>query len=167
MMKLLKAIVFAALVGSVAVIGCADEETNGTGGTGGGTGGTGGGTGGTGGGGGAEACTGGLCETADVKLDCEAAVAACNADAELDLTSDQCDALGDGIYCNPGTGGEGGTGGAPSVPGCDVLACETDADLKAACEEFVADCLVYCENTVECGEDECIAIGVAIICNVE
>jgi hypothetical protein len=50
-MKLVKLILFAALVGSVAIVGCGDDETA-TGGTGGGTAGTGGGTAGNGGNGG-------------------------------------------------------------------------------------------------------------------
>ena len=48
------------LTGALAIVGCGDDATNGTGGTGGDTGGTGGGTGGVGGGTGGSGGTGGV-----------------------------------------------------------------------------------------------------------
>ena len=46
------------------------------------------------------------------------------------------------------------------------LACETDEELKAQCEEAVEKCFVYCATDEGCQEDECLALGL-LICNVE
>jgi hypothetical protein len=166
-MRLLKVILFAALVGSVSVIGCGDDETEATGGTGGGTGGTGGGT--------TEACTGGFCDTADVKADCEAAVAVCVADADLGLTEEQCEAASTELYCNldTGTGGAGGNGGmgggggtSGELEGCNESLCATDQNRRDRCEAFVPVCILACEETPNaCGEDECIGYALIFICN--
>jgi len=132
-------------------------------------------SGGTAGSGG-DVCTGGLCETADVKIDCEAAVAACKADVELDLTEAGCDAFATELYCNTDTGtggtggaggGTGGTGGGTGVEGCDVGLCLTDEDRQAQCEEFIPACLIYCDSPEggTCGRDECAAFALVFICN--
>jgi hypothetical protein len=176
-MKLSNLFMIALLAGTLGVFGCTDDPENGTGGSGGnGTAGTGGnGTGGSGGST-ADPCTGGLCETADVKIDCDLARATCKADVELDLTDAECDAMATDLYCNvgaPGTGGAGGdggggAGGASGVNGCDVSLCLTNAERKAACEAFIPACLVFCEDEgslESCGEDECIAFALVFICN--
>ena len=173
-MKLSNLFMIALLAGTLGVFGCSDDPpSNGNGGTGGdgaaGTGGTGGGA--------ADPCTGGLCETADVKIDCEAAITTCIADAELDLTDEQCEAASTELYCNIGTGtggtggtggdGGGGAGGASGVAGCNVELCLTNADRKAACEEFMPWCIEFCEgegSMEACGEDECIGFAAVFIC---
>jgi hypothetical protein len=177
-MKLSKLFVIALLAGTLGVFGCSDDPETGNGGTGGdGNGGT-GGDGAGGSGGSAEPCTGGLCETADVKFDCEATNTRCKADAngDIGLSDAECDAVVTDFYCNigaPGTGGAGGdggggAGGASGVNGCDVGLCLTNAERKAACEDFIPACLSFCEGegSVEsCGEDECIAFALVFICN--
>ena len=161
-MKLSKLFVIALLAGTLGVFGCDDGTTSN------------GGNGGSGGDGAAEPCTGGLCETTDVKIDCDTARAACKADVELDLTEAECDAMATDLYCNvgaPGTGGAGGdggggAGGASGVAGCNVDLCLKNADRKAACEEFMPKCIVFCNDPDEiCGEDECVAFALVFICN--
>ena len=181
-MKLSNLFMIALLAGTLGVFGCDDDPQTGNGGSGGGGTAGSGGTGGSGGSGGtggstADPCTGGLCETADVKIDCDAARATCKADVELALTDAECDAMATEFYCNvgaPGTGGTGGgggaggAGGASGVNGCDVDLCLTNEERKAACEAFIPICLVFCEGegSVEsCGEDECIAFAFVFICN--
>jgi len=176
-MKIGRLFLIAGLLASVAVIGCSDDAT-GTGGTA-GSGGT-AGTGGTAGGGGAgaEPCTGGFCETADIKIDCEAAVTTCIADAELDLTEAQCEAASTELYCNIGTGGAGGAGGnggngggggtSGEVDGCNESLCATDQARRDVCEEFVPACIVLCESedtTLPCNEMDCIGFAIVFICN--
>ncbi len=172
MMKLKTLMMTALLAGALAAIGCSDDPappaaTGGTGGNG---------TGGTGGNGTAEPCTGGLCDTQDVEIDCDAAVATCIADAELDLTDEQCEAAATELYCNLGTGGAGGMGGnggnggmggtSGELSGCDEDLCATDQARRDKCEEFVPECIVACEGTANpCGEDECIGFALLFICN--
>ena len=167
-MKLSRFLVIALLAGTLGVFGCSDDETNG-GGTNGG--------GGSGGGGVTEPCTGGLCETADVKIDCEASNTVCKADAngDIGMTDAECDEAMTELYCvvgTPGTGGAGGdggggAGGASGVEGCDVDLCLDNADRKAACEEFMPWCIAYCDSTEGglCGKDECIGVAFVFICN--
>ena len=170
-MKLSRLFVIALLAGTLGVIGCSDDPpANGNGGSGGtaGSGGTGGSTG--------EPCTGGLCDAQDVKIDCDAALAVCKADAggQIGLTDAECDAQVTEFYCvigDPGTGGTGGTGGAggaSGVNGCDVDLCLSNPDRKAACEEFMPACIEFCEgegSAEACGEDECIGFALVFICN--
>jgi len=155
----------ALLAGTLGVFGCSDDPpSNGNGGTGG----TGGGA--------AEPCTGGLCETADVKIDCDAARAACKVDTTINMTDAECDAAATEFYCvvgDPGTGGAGGdggggAGGASGVAGCDVDLCLKDPGRKAACEAFMPWCIEFCEgegSAESCGSDECIAFALVFICN--
>lgn len=153
-MKLANLFLITALVGVLGAIGCSDD-TEGPGGAG--------GNGGSAGSGGTEPCTGGLCEVADVKIDCEAAIVTCNADAELNLTPAQCDAFATEFYCNTGAGGAGGASG---IPGCNESLCATDAERRALCEEFVPACIEFCEGSAEaCGEDECLGFALVFICN--
>lgn len=77
-MKLRRLFLLATLVGTLAVIGCGDDETTATGGTS-GTG----GTGGTNGGG--DVCNTGSCvDNATLRQACETAVGVCNATPGLD-----------------------------------------------------------------------------------
>ena len=100
------------------------------------------------------------------KANCQAAIAACNSSAEVDLTPAECDALGAGSFCTEGTGGTGGAGGGSGVDGCNESLCAEDAERRALCEEFIPACIVYCEAEGEaCAEDECIAIALVFICN--
>jgi hypothetical protein len=171
-MKLCNLFMIALLAGTLGAFGCSDDPATGTGGSGGsggnGTGGSGGST--------ADPCTGGLCETVDVKIDCDGARADCKIDTTINMTDAECDAAATDLFCNvgaPGTGGAGGdggggAGGASGVNGCDVDLCLADADRKAACEEFIPACLVFCEDEgslESCGEDECIAFALVFICN--
>ena len=179
-MKLSRLFVIAMLVGTVGAFGCSDDDggTGGTAGTGGGAGGT-GGTAGTGGGAGGtggstDACVGPLCDASEPKAACNAMIEECNATAEVDLTPEQCDEVGNAVFCTEGAGGTGGNGGNGGTAGgggtggdlgCDVLACEADTALKEQCEDAVRWCFAYCE-TEECQEDECLALGL-LICNVQ
>ena len=161
------------LAGTLGAFGCSDDPpSNGNGGSGGdgaaGTGGTGGGA--------AEPCTGGLCQTADVKIDCEASNTVCKADAngDIGMTDAECDEAMTELYCvvgTPGTGGAGGdggggAGGASGVEGCDVDLCLDNADRKAACEEFMPWCIAYCDSAEGglCGADECAGFALIFIC---
>jgi hypothetical protein len=166
-MKLSKLFMMALLAGTLGAFGCSDDETNGGGSGGSGTGGSGGST--------ADPCTGGLCDTADVKIDCDAARAACKVDTTINMTDAECDAAATEFYCvvgDPGTGGAGGdggggAGGASGVAGCDVGLCLNNAERKAACEEFMPACILFCEgegSAESCGEDECIAFALVFIC---
>jgi hypothetical protein len=170
-MNLSKLFVIALLAGTLGVIGCSDDENGGTAGTGGtGTGGT--------GGSGTDACTGGLCDSADVKIDCDVARAACKADADIGMTDAECDQAATEFYCNvgdPGTGGTGGDGGGGTggtggtgvsdIPGCNQALCAADAARQAACEEFWPLCIEFCNAEAEtCGEDECAAFALVFIC---
>ena len=162
-MKLSKLFMIALLAGTLGVFGCSDDETNGGGGTGGSSG--------------SEPCTGGLCETIDVKADCEAANIVCKADAngDIGLTDAQCDAAVTDFYCNqgaPGTGGAGGdggggAGGASGVEGCDVDLCLENPERKAACEQFMPWCIEFCDTPEggACGSDECAGFALIFICN--
>jgi len=166
-MKLSKLFMMALLAGTLGVFGCSDDENNG-GGTNGG--------GGSGGSGVTEPCTGGLCETADVKIDCEASNTVCKADAngDIGMTDAECDEAMTELYCvvgNPGTGGAGGdggggAGGASGVDGCDKELCLTEPDRKAACEEFMPWCIAYCDSAEGglCGADECAGFALIFIC---
>jgi len=170
-MKLANLFLITALVGVVAAIGCSDDPpSNGNGGSGGTAG-----SGGTGGNG-ADVCTGGLCETADVRIDCDTARAACKADTTIDMTDAECDAAATEFYCNvgdPGTGGTGGDGGGGTggtgvsdIAGCNESLCATDPARQAACEEFWPLCVAFCNSEGEaCGEDECAGFALVFICN--
>jgi hypothetical protein len=181
-MKLSKLFVIALLAGTLGVLGCGDDET-GDGNTGGdgGTGGN-GATGGSGGSGGsvADHCTGGLCNSdTQVKTNCQELIAACNdfeggtggtGGSQVPPTSEQCNAIGT-AYCTStgaggsgGSGGSGGTGGTPDL-GCNEGKCTVPANAQI-CEDFVLACFVACDESVECGEDECLGIGL-LWCNIE
>jgi hypothetical protein len=178
-MKVSRLLVIGLLAGTLGAFGCSDDETNG---------------GGSGGGGVTEPCTGGLCETADVKIDCEATNTVCKADAngDIGLSDAECDAAVTEFYCNigaPGTGGAGGdggggaggdggggaggdggggAGGASGVEGCNEDLCLTNPERKAACEEFMPWCIEFCEgegSAESCGLDECIGFAALFICN--
>jgi len=172
-------------LGLMPLVGC--SETNGTGG---------GGGGGTGGTGGSDTCVGGLCESADVKIDCEAAVATCIADAEIDLTPEECDAASTEFYCNRGTGGNGGNGGNGGADGGNGGADGGNGGADGgnggnggadggnggngvpgcnvlACEnndtlrDECEDFVTTCVKVLPNRADECVAFGAAVICNIE
>ena len=86
------------------------------------------------------------------------------------IPPESCGTIGFAAFCSGGgggTGGTGGTGGSGGDLGCDVLACETDGELKAKCEAAVQACFSHCatDDPDECQEDECLGIGL-LICNV-
>lgn len=129
-----------ALVGALAMLGCGDD-----------------------GGGGGTVCDVGDCASdTTAAANCEASITACN--TEGTLTSEACDDLGVATYCMP-TGG-GSDAGAGGIPGCNESLCAMDAERRQLCEDFVPECIVFCEGEAEaCGEDECLAIALVFICN--
>jgi hypothetical protein len=165
-MKLSKLFVIALLAGTLGVFGCSDDEPqNGNGGSGGNGN---GGSGGTA----ADACTSGDCadSSSDVQTACGEVKTFCNSDdcctlpgtggtggtMTVDPDSDTCDDVGQ-VACILGAGGAGGTGGTGGDGGggtggtgatCDdftgqeVCSLCTVDNLKPACEDAFADCLV-------------------------
>ena len=182
-MRLTKLFVMAVLVGSVAVIGCSEDENGGTGGTAGsgGTAGT-GGTAGDGGGGGADPCTGGFCDSDETrKQACEASIDCCNtrcadgaggaggAGGEATApTPEECDAFG-AVICtiDTGAGGGGGGGGGGGNPGgcdwnaddvCNVDNCDVDDQAAIdACKDRFGDCLATDLGGNEC--EKCVGVA--------
>ena len=167
-MKLSRLFLIAFLAGTFGLLGC-NDDSNGTGGSGGtaGTGGNGGaaGSGGSGGtagsgGSGGTAGTGGIdfgCECADseVVAECEDLVGACIAS---ETPEEKCVVAGLCIFCfecggaggNGGSGGVGGTGGS-SGPFCNTERCATDEMTAEACRTVVALCIAEKPlNTEEC-----------------
>jgi hypothetical protein len=185
-MKLANLFLITALVSVLGAIGCTTDSGNGNGN--GGTGGDGAaGNGGTGGAA-ADACTSGECETSgtDVQTACGAVKDFCNDPAccnvpgtggtggtmMIDPSEADCDDVGQ-LVCilgAGGTGGTGGTGGAGAT--CDdfnaqeVCSLCTVDNLKPACEDAFANCLVadpggnVCEKCAvfALGESECFEI---------
>jgi hypothetical protein len=147
-MKLSRLFLIATLVGTLAAIGCGDDET-GNGGTA-GTGGTAGSGGnGTGGGGGTvtDPCTGGFCDDpSEPKTACELAIDFCKSPdccEGVNPTDDQCNAFGEAL-CTLDFGGAGGAGGGDGGPDAMEVCANCDSTEQAridACESAYDTCI--------------------------